>query len=456
MAFAVARTILARRFHVSASRHALSKFAMPAMSPTMTEGGIASWKKKEGEPFAAGDVLLEIETDKATIDVEAQDDGVLAKIIAPDGAKNIAVGSPIAIIGEEGDDLSAAEQLAAEAASEKPKADAKEEKAPAPSKSEPAQEKKPEPSKETKQETKAELPTGDRIFATPLAKKIALERGIPLAKVKGSGPNGRILREDVEKYQAPAAGASATPSTAVPQPSASLPEYTDIPVTNMRRTIGTRLTQSKQELPHYYLTLDINMDKVLKLREVFNKSLAEKDKSAKLSVNDFVLKAVACALADVPEANSAWLGEVIRQYKKADISMAVATPTGLITPIIKDVGAKGLATISAEGKALAKKARDGKLQPQEYQGGTFTVSNLGMFGISHFTAIINPPQSCILAVGATQPTLVPAPEEERGFKVAQIMKVTLSADHRTVDGAVGARWLAAFKGYLENPLTFML
>ncbi|KAJ8494619.1 hypothetical protein ONZ51_g2200 [Trametes cubensis] len=450
MASALARTILARRFHVSASRHALSKFAMPAMSPTMTEGGIASWKKKEGESFAAGDVLLEIETDKATIDVEAQDDGILAKIIAQDGAKNIAVGSPIAIVGEEGDDLSAAEQLAAEAASEKPKAS--EQKAPEAPKSQPAPEKE-QKAEASKQETKSELPTGDRIFASPIAKKIALERGIPLAKVKGSGPNGRILREDVEKYQAPAAAASAAPA---PSPSASLPEYTDIPVTNMRRTIGSRLTQSKQELPHYYLTVDINMDKVLKLREVFNKALAEKDKSAKLSVNDFVLKAVGCALADVPEANSAWLGEVIRQYKKADISVAVATPTGLITPIIKDVGSKGLASISAEGKALAKKARDGKLQPQEYQGGTFTVSNLGMFGISHFTAIINPPQSCILAVGATQATLVPAPEEERGFKVAQVMKVTLSADHRTVDGAVGARWLQAFKGYLENPLTFML
>ncbi|KAI0778522.1 pyruvate dehydrogenase [Trametes elegans] len=452
MASALARSILARRFHVSASRHALSKFAMPAMSPTMTEGGIASWKKKEGETFAAGDVLLEIETDKATIDVEAQDDGVLAKIIAQDGQKNIAVGAPIAIIGEEGDDISGAEQLAAEAASAKPQAPSKEK---APETPKPAPAAKAEAPKQKKQETRSALPEGDRIFATPIAKKIALERGIPLAQVKGSGPNGRILREDVEKYQAPAA-ASASATSAPAAPSESLPEYTDIPVSNMRRTIGTRLTQSKQELPHYYLTLDINMDKVLKLREVFNKSLGEKDKSAKLSVNDFVLKAVACALADVPEANSAWLGEVIRQYKKADISVAVATPTGLITPIIKDVGAKGLASISAEGKSLAKKARDGKLQPQEYQGGTFTVSNLGMFGISHFTAIINPPQSCILAVGATQPTLVPAPEEERGFKVAQIMKVTLSADHRTVDGAVGARWLSAFKGYLENPLTFML
>ncbi|CAL1695381.1 unnamed protein product [Somion occarium] len=447
--------ILSRQFHASARRHALSKFSMPAMSPTMTEGGIASWKKKEGESYATGDVLLEIETDKATIDVEAQDDGILAKIIAPDGAKGVRVGSPIAILAEEGDDLSQAEKLAAEPTAEKPRPPP-EKKPEEPPK--PKEEAKPEPTKApVKEEAKPELAEGARIFASPIAKKIALERGIPLAKIKGSGPEGRIIREDVEKYQPPAAApAPAPPPAAFPAPSVPSADYIDIPISNMRRTIGTRLTQSKQEVPHYYLTVDINMDKVLKLREVFNRSLGEKDKSAKLSVNDFILKASALALADVPEANSAWLGENVRQYKKADISVAVATPSGLITPIIKDVGAKGLATISAEGKALAKKARDGKLQPQEYQGGTFTVSNLGMFGISHFTAIINPPQSCILAVGATTPTLVPAPEEERGYKVVNVMKVTLSSDHRTVDGAVGSRWIAAFKGYLENPLTFML
>ncbi|KAG5221431.1 pyruvate dehydrogenase complex dihydrolipoamide acetyltransferase [Salix suchowensis] len=279
-------------------------------------------------------------------------------------------------------------------------------------------ESKPEPKAES---SKSELPSGDRIFASPIAKKIALERGIPLAKVKGTGPDGRIIREDVESYTPAAAPAA----TAAQPAAAQLPlDYVDAPISNMRRTIGTRLTQSKQELPHYYVTSEINMDK----------TLDDKDKSAKLSVNDFILKAVSCALADVPEANSAWLGEVIRTYKKADISVAVATPTGLITPIVRDVGGKGLASISAETKALAKKARDGKLAPAEYQGGTFTVSNLGMYDVSHFTAIINPPQSCILAV------------EERGFKTAQIMKVTLSSDHRTVDGA----------GYLENPLTFML
>ncbi|KAG6842560.1 hypothetical protein C0991_000086 [Blastosporella zonata] len=434
----------------------------------MSEGGIASWKKKEGETFTTGDVLLEIvrlslapaslsisltsirqETDKATIDVEAQDDGILAKIIAQDGAKGVQVGAAIAIVAEEGDDLSGASDLAAQAASESIGT----EKVPEPSKPAVPEPSKPEPSK-PQVDTKPDLPTGDRIFASPIAKKIALERGIPLGQVKGSGPSGRIIRTDVENYK-PAA-AQATSATIPASQVAAEADYVDTPISNMRRTIGSRLTQSKQELPHYYLNVGINMDKVLKLREVFNKTLTEKDKSAKLSVNDFIVKAVACALSDVPEANSAWLGEVIRTYKKADISVAVATPTGLITPIVKDAGSKGLATISAETKALAKKARDGKLQPAEYQGGTFTISNLGMFGIDHFTAIINPPQSCILAVGATQPTLVPAPEEERGFKTVQIMNVTLSSDHRTVDGAVGARWMAAFKGYLENPLTFML
>ncbi|KAH9175317.1 dihydrolipoamide acetyltransferase [Lactarius sanguifluus] len=436
--------ILYRGLHGSARRSALTKMSMPAMSPTMTEGGISSWKKAEGESFSSGDVLLEIETDKATIDVEAQEDGILAKIVAQDGSKGVAVGSTIAVLAEEGDDLSGAAELAASAPEEAPSAP-KEEKAPEPPTS-------PVPSNEASPSTtsaKPELAKGDRIFASPIAKKIALERGIPLSKVKGSGPEGRIIREDVEKYKPELASSTAGPSTPG-EPSA---DYTDTPLSNMRRTIAARLAESKVQSPHFYLTVDIQMDKVMKLREVFNKSLAEK--GAKLSINDFVVKAVAKALEDVPEVNSAWLGDVIRQYK-ADISIAVATPTGLITPIVKDAGSKGLATISAEAKALAKKARDGKLSPHEYQGGTFTISNLGMYDVSHFTAIINPPQSCILAVGSTQPTLVPSAEDERGFKTANIMKVTISGDHRSVDGALGARWLSAFKAYLENPLTFML
>ncbi|KAI0307769.1 dihydrolipoamide acetyltransferase [Multifurca ochricompacta] len=420
--------------------------SMPAMSPTMTEGGISAWKKAEGESFSPGDVLLEIETDKAVIDVEAQEDGVLAKIIAQDGSKNISVGSAIAILAEEGDDLSAAVEMAANASKETQAPSPKEEKVsetpltPAPSK-------KPSPPTTV---SKSELPQGDHIFASPIAKKIALERGIPLSKVKGTGPDGRIIREDVEQYKSESSS-SISSSSAPPDPST---DYVDIPLSNMRRTIAARLAESKVQSPHYYLTVDIQMDKVLKLRGVFNNSLAEK--GAKLSINDFVVKAVAKALEDVPEANSAWLGDIIRQYKKADISIAVATPAGLITPIVKDAGSKGLATISAEAKALAKKARDGKLSPHEYQGGTFTISNLGMYDISHFTAIINPPQSCILAVGSTQPALVPSAEDERGFKTVNIMKATLSSDHRSVDGALGARWLTAFKGYLENPLTFML
>ncbi|KAF8711664.1 Acetyltransferase component of pyruvate dehydrogenase complex, partial [Rhizoctonia solani] len=448
--------VLVRGLHSSARRHALSKFSMPAMSPTMTEGGIASWKKKEGESFSAGDVLLEIETDKATMDVEAQDDGVLAKIIRGDNSKNVPVGIPIAIIAEEGDDLAGAADLAKEAENEKPpaKSESEGESKPEPPKEEPKKEEsKPKESPKPKEtSSKPELQAGAPIFATPIAKKIALERGIPLAKVKGSGPEGRILREDVEKYQG-GAGAAASTASAATTPVES---HTEIPVSNMRRTIGQRLTQSKQEVPHYYVTSDIDMGKVLKLREVFNAGLAGKEGAPKLSVNDFIVKAVALAMQDVPEVNSAWLGDKIRQHNVVDISVAVATPTGLITPIVKNVATKGLTAISTESKALASKARAGKLQPQEYQGGTFTVSNLGMFGVSHFTAIINSPQSCILAVGSTQPVIVPAPEEEKGWRTAQIMKVTLSSDHRTVDGAVAARWLQAFKGYLENPLTFML
>nr|XP_019012508.1 pyruvate dehydrogenase complex dihydrolipoamide acetyltransferase [Kwoniella pini CBS 10737]OCF51289.1 pyruvate dehydrogenase complex dihydrolipoamide acetyltransferase [Kwoniella pini CBS 10737] len=446
--------LVSRSLRTSAPCSALSKFSMPAMSPTMTEGGIASWKLKEGDSYAAGDVLVEIETDKATIDVEAQDDGILAKIIVNDGAKGIAVGEPIAIIGEEGDDLSGADKLASEGGESSAPPQKKEEDAP----KEQQQESKKE-SSESKTPSLVGQGEKPKFFASPLARKIALEKGIPLSEIKGTGPEGRIVKADVEKYKGgssssaattPTSGATATPGKAAP---AAPAEYEDIPTSNMRKTIGKRLTESKQQLPHYYLTVEVNMDRLLKLREMFNKAGEGK---TKLSVNDFIVKAASLALAEVPEANSAWLGDVIRQYKKADICVAVATPNGLITPIIKDVGAKGLATISAETKQLASKARDGKLKPEEYQGGTFTISNLGMFGIDNFTAIINPPQSCILAIGKTSTKLELAPEDPKGFKTVQVMKATLSSDHRTVDGAVGAKWLKAFKDYMEQPLTFML
>ncbi|GAA5907104.1 hypothetical protein JCM6882_005171 [Rhodosporidiobolus microsporus] len=465
-----------RQFHASPCSEALSKFLFPAMSPTMTEGGIASWKKKEGESFAPGDVLLEIETDKATMDVEAQDEGVLGKIIVGDGSKAVQVGTSVAILGEEGDDFSESainklleEESSGESAA--PKEEAKEEKKP---EQKEKKEDKPAPKKDSpKKESSLEL-SSDRpvILATPVAKRLALEQGVPLSKVKGTGPEGRILKEDVEKFKASsgsAGGAPAGPAAAAKaSPAAGAgAAYVDTPVSNMRRTIAQRLTESKQTNPHYYLTVEVNMDRVNKLREAFNSAAKAADAAGgaskdgvkggvKLSVNDFIVKASALALQDVPEANSGWMGDFIRQYETQDICVAVATPNGLITPIVADAGRKGLATISSQAKALAAKARDGKLKPEEYQGGSFTISNLGMMGIDSFTAIINPPQSCILAIGASEKKLVLDEASEKGFKEVAVMKATLSCDHRVVDGAVGARWLKAFKSYLESPLSFML
>ncbi|KDN44378.1 pyruvate dehydrogenase [Tilletiaria anomala UBC 951] len=464
--------VRASSLHTSRVAYELQKFAMPAMSPTMTEGGIAVWKKQPGDKFSAGDVLLEIETDKATMDVEAQEDGVLAKIIVGDGSKNVKVNSIIAITAEEGDDLSGADALAAEAETEAPAASASDEPAPAKEgSSSPA----PEASKlaASTPAPSSDKPT-DRIFASPLARKIAQEKGVPLAQVKGTGPNGRITKSDVENFKPAASSFATSPSAVAPAPGkvATPPpasgsvtaDYTDIPVSSMRRVIAQRLTESKQGLPHYYVSIDIEMDRVLQLREVFNQAAiekagsanADKAKKAKLSVGDFITKAAAVALREVPDVNAAWYGEVIRQHHKQDISIAVATPTGLITPIIKDVGGKGLTSISALTKELASKAREGKLKPDEYQGGTFTISNMGMFGITHFTAIINPPQSAILAIGGTEPRIVPDEGSEQGWRKAQIMQATISADHRTVDGATAAKWMKAFKDALENPLSFML
>lgn len=470
-------TLSQRSFHSSRRALEFSKFNMPAMSPTMTEGGIAAWKKQPGEAFSAGDVLLEIETDKATMDVEAQEDGVLAKILVGDGSKAVPVNALIAIMAEEGDDLSGADDYAAKAASEggdakpaakeEPKEESKEESKPA---EQPKQESAPAASSSSSSSSASSgsQSSGDRIFATPVARRLAQDKGIALNKIKGSGPDGRIIKADVENYKPEAAAApSPAPAKAAPSAAPSAPagdgDYTDIPVSNMRRTIATRLAESKSTIPHYYVSIDVEMDKVLKLREVFNKAAAEKAgkdvekaKAAKLSVGDFITKAAAVALKEVPEVNSAWYGDVIRQFNKADISIAVSTPTGLITPIVKDVGGSGLATISAATKSLAAKARAGKLAPQEYQGGSFTISNMGMYGITHFSAIINAPQSCILAIGGTEARLIPDAESEQGFRKALVMQATISADHRTVDGATAARWMKAFKDALENPLSFML
>lgn len=430
----------------------------------------------------------------------------------PAGTKNVRVNSVIAIMAEEGDDLSGADAMAEEAKNESgagssggDKAEKSDDKKSDDKKSDGKSDKKDDGKKSggsesqpsgssapsakeragkhgdkfsREQETFVDTDAAkrepksnagarssdkplDRVFATPVARRLAMERGVPLLEVKGSGPDGRIVKEDVEKYQSGGGGGGA-PASAAAAP-AGAAAYTDTPVSNMRRVIAQRLSESKATVPHYYVTFDIELDRVLQLREVFNRASEEaakgdaaKAKASKLSVNDFIVKAAAIALRQVPAVNSAWHGEFIREHHTQDISMAVSTPTGLITPILRNCGALGLAEIGSQSKALAKKARDGKLKPEEYQGGSFTISNMGMMGTSHFTAIINPPQSCILALGKTQPRLVPDASSERGFKTVQIMQATISADHRVVDGATAAQWMQAFQAALENPLSFML
>lgn len=445
------------RLYSSSSFPTHNVIAMPALSPTMTAGGIGVWQKKVGDEIQPGDVLVEIETDKAQMDFECQEEGFLAKILVDTGAKDVAVGQPIAVFVDDEADIAAFENFSASdvegaaapapAATEEPKKEESKPEAAAPAAS--------------SNESAAATPSHDgRVLASPLARKLANERGIDIAQIKGSGPNGIVSKDDVEGYKAPAAAAPAAAASAPAQiPTAYTPQgaageaYTDIPTTSMRKIIASRLTESKQQIPHYYVTVEINMDKTNKLREVLNKSAEGK---YKLSVNDFVIKASALALKSVPEVNSAWQGDFIRQYNTADICVAVATPAGLITPILTSAESKGLSTISSQVKDLATRARDGKLSPQEYQGGSFTISNLGMFGVSNFTAVINPPQSCILAVGGAQQKVVADETAESGFAVRNVMEVTLSADHRVVDGAVGATWLQSFKGFMENPLKMML
>ncbi|CAO3684126.1 hypothetical protein G6F70_001940 [Rhizopus microsporus] len=437
------------RFYSSYPAHSIIN--MPALSPTMTAGAIGAWQKKVGDEIQPGDVLVEIETDKAQMDFECQEEGYLAKVLVETGTKDVNVGQPIAIFVEEKDDVAAFENFSlSDVSSSAPQAEAapKEEK----------KEEKAAPKAEPKKaESEAVSSHGGRVLASPLARKLADERGIDISQVKGSGPNGIVSKEDVEQFKAPqqqkAAPAAAAPPAAYAPKSATGDAFTDIPTTSMRKIIATRLAESKQQVPHYYLTTEINMEKINKLREVLNKS---SDGKYKLSVNDFVIKASALALKKVPEVNSAWQGDFIRQYNTADISVAVATPNGLITPIVSSAESKGLSAISNQVKDMAKRARDGKLAPHEYQGGTFTISNLGMYGIKHFTAIINPPQSCILAVGGTQQKVVVDETSEKGFAVRDVMEVSLSADHRVVDGAVGATWMQAFKEYMENPLKMML
>ncbi|XP_051012375.1 dihydrolipoyllysine-residue acetyltransferase component of pyruvate dehydrogenase complex, mitochondrial [Acomys russatus] len=421
---------------------------LPALSPTMTVGTIQRWEKKVGEKLSEGDLLAEIETDKATIGFEVQEEGYLAKILVPEGTRDVPLGTPLCIIVEKQEDIAAfADYRPTEVTSLKPQAP--------PPVAPPVAAVTPTP--QPLAPTPSAAPTGPkgRVFVSPLAKKLAAEKGIDLTQVKGTGPEGRITKKDIDSFVPSKAAPAAAAAIAPPGPTvAATPAgvFTDIPISNIRRVIAQRLMQSKQTIPHYYLSVDVNMGEVLLVRKELNKMLEGK---GKISVNDFIIKASALACLKVPEANSSWMDTVIRQNHVVDVSVAVSTPAGLITPIVFNAHIKGLETIASDVVSLASKAREGKLQPHEFQGGTFTISNLGMFGIKNFSAIINPPQACILAIGASEDKLVPA-DNEKGFDVASMMSVTLSCDHRVVDGAVGAQWLAEFKKYLEKPITMLL
>ncbi|GAB3938964.1 pyruvate dehydrogenase complex dihydrolipoamide acetyltransferase [Larkinella terrae] len=419
---------------------------MPKMSDTMTEGTIVAWHKKEGDTVKSGDVLAEVETDKATMDLEAYEEGTLLYIGVKEGSA-VAVDDVIAVVGEKGADFQALLQGGGQPAAAAPAAEAPQtEAAPATA---PA-------------ETAGANGHDSRIFASPLAKQIAKEKGVNLAQVQGSGPDGRIVKRDVETFQPaaapavqPAAPAAQPAKPAAPQPApvaqtAPTPQgaYEDIPVSQMRKTIARRLSESLFTAPHFYLTMEINMDKAMELRGKVNEV-----SSVKVSFNDFVLKAAALALKKHPAVNSSWLGDKIRRYSYVNIGVAVAVDEGLLVPVVRNADQKTLSTIAAEVKDLAGKAKDKKLQPKDWEGSTFSISNLGMFGIDEFTAIINPPDSCILAIGSIKQTVK---FEGEVAKPTNVMKVTLSCDHRSVDGATGASFLQTFKGLLENPFGMLV
>ncbi len=447
------------------------KILMPALSPTMTEGNLATWHKKEGDAVEIGDVIAEIETDKATMEVEAVDEGVLGRIVVPEGAEEVPVNAVIAVMLEEGEDASALDAVDVDGAPAAPAEAPAPEPAETPTAQTPAAPQPvaaaPAPAPATKSAD------GARIFASPLARRMAGQEGLDLGQIAGTGPHGRIVKSDIEaaiasgtgktlaaEVVAPApAPAAAKPA---PAPAAAGPDakaladaygipYTEVKNSGVRKVVARRLTESKQTVPHFYLTVACELDALLALRKDLN---AKGEASGvKLSVNDLIIKAAALALRRVPAANASWTDEAILMYDRVDVSVAVATDGGLITPIVKDADRKGLGTISSEMKDLAGRAREGKLKPEEFQGGTFSISNLGMYGIKEFAAIINPPQGCILAIGAgaQQPVV-----KDGAVAIATMMNATLSVDHRVVDGAVGAEYLAAFKTLIEDPISMML
>ena len=445
---------------------------MPALSPTMEKGNLAKWLKKEGDTVKSGDVIAEIETDKATLEVEAVDEGTIAKIVVPEGTADVPVNQVIAVLAGEGEDVKSAAAGAAKAPAApapKPQTAAA---APPPAKAEaPKPAPSPQPAAAPKPQTAVQpASSGDRVFASPLAKRLAKEAGIEVSRIQGSGPHGRVIQRDVEgaksgKGMRPATAPGAAPAAPSIAPSMSDSQvralfeegsYEVVPHDGMRRTIAQRLTASTQTIPHFYLTIDCNIGKLLAAREEIN-AAAPKDKDGKpaykLSVNDFVLKALALALQRIPDANVSWTEGAMLKHKHSDIGVAVAIPNGLITPIVRNCESKSLSTISNEMKDMAARARGRKLKPHEYQGGTSAVSNLGMYGIKDFTAVINPPHATILAVGAGEERAI---VKNGKIEAAHIMSVTLSCDHRAVDGALGAELIGAFKALIENPVMMVV
>ena len=421
---------------------------MPALSPTMTQGNIAEWKVSAGDKVNAGDVMADIETDKATMAMESMEDGYIAKILVPTGAQDVAVGELVAIMVEDQEDVAKfADFSASSKAAVAPAAPAAAAPAAPATPAAPAAPAAPTTPRSS----------GDRVFASPKARAMAAEAGISVLQIPGTGPGGRVVMSDVALavkngvQPLTAGGAGAAAGAGSDAFARFFPPFEDVSVSQIKKVTAARLTESKQTVPHFYLTVDVRMDQLMGLRGKLNTGL----ESGKISVNDFVLKASATALRKVPEVNASWMGDKIRQYTKADISVAVQTDAGLMVPVVRGACGLGLTGISSEVKSLAGKAKEGKLGPNDMIGGTFTISNLGMFGIKQFAAIVNPPQAAILAVGAARKEVVKKADGS-GYEEALMMSATLSCDHRVVDGAVGAQWLGAFKGYMEDPVTMLL
>ena len=430
-----------------------TEILMPALSPTMEEGTLAKWLVQEGDTVSSGDLIAEIETDKATMEFEAVDEGIVGKLLVAEGTEAVKVNTPIAVLVEEGE---SADDIDVSASSASVDASSAKTAAPAPD----------EPAPATPAPAAAKASDGARIFASPLARRIAADKGLDLAQITGSGPRGRVVKADIEaaapdaaKAPAPAAAAEAPKAAAMPAgPDAAQVlkmyedrAYEEIALDGMRKTVAARLTEAKQTVPHFYLRRDIRLDALLAFRAQINPQLEAR--GVKLSVNDFIIKACALALQQVPAANAVWAGDRILQLTPSDVAVAVAIEGGLFTPVLKDAEAKSLSTLSTEMKDLAARARERKLAPHEYVGGTFVVSNLGMYGIDNFDAIINPPHGAILAVGAGVKKPVVKDDGELG--VATVMSVTLSVDHRVIDGALGAELLTAIKDNLENPVAML-